>query len=341
MTDANGYYPFGMNHLKTGNAFYGQGSYKNYKFLGKELQEISFYDLEARFYMPDLGIFGQHDPLSAATLDPYGYAYNNPMFFSDPTGLYGAQVNKKGELPATSPGGADNPLDVGEVVLNAPIRAMASNPGSVLPSNCILCYSGRGAFIPGLQNMPPPRITPQRQNESWYGISGKSNWYLGNIAIATSFKGLVNSQIMYSKGVRRGIAGNYRLTGRNLSLFGKAAMNDVTKPISQVGRIGKGLGTGSFYLGIAFDVIGAVNGEVSTGKVVLNSMFGAAGNWGGPIGASIGTIYFGVDNFYDGPQGQGWPGFFNGANDFQSGLDQSFNNAGPYRMNIMGAHEPK
>lgn len=74
-----------------------------------------------------------------------------------------------------------------------------------------------------------------------------------------------------------------------------------------------------------------MNSEDSTGKIVLDSVFGA----------STGTIYFGVDNFYDGPQGQGWPGFFNGANDFQSGLDQSFNNAGPYRMNIMGAHEPK
>ncbi|KFF08936.1 hypothetical protein N6B72_10885 [Chryseobacterium soli] len=39
ITDANDYDPFGMNYLKTGNAFYGQGSYKNYKYNGKELQE--------------------------------------------------------------------------------------------------------------------------------------------------------------------------------------------------------------------------------------------------------------------------------------------------------------
>ncbi|AZA77808.1 RHS repeat-associated core domain-containing protein [Chryseobacterium joostei] len=164
IVDANDYYPFGMNHLKTGNAFYGKrgSGYKNYKFLGKELQETGFYDLGARFYMPELGIFAQHDPLSAATLDPYGYAYNNPMFFSDPTGLYGAQINKKGELPATSPGGADNPLDVGEVVINAPIRAMASNPGSVLPSNCQLCYSGRGMQVN--ITLSPPRVKPLPPN---------------------------------------------------------------------------------------------------------------------------------------------------------------------------------
>ena len=43
ITDANDYYPFGMNHLKTGNAFFGNASYKNYKFQEQELQETGFY----------------------------------------------------------------------------------------------------------------------------------------------------------------------------------------------------------------------------------------------------------------------------------------------------------
>ncbi|WP_123863382.1 hypothetical protein [Chryseobacterium rhizosphaerae] len=29
ITDANDYYPFGMNHLKTGNSYFAQGSYKS------------------------------------------------------------------------------------------------------------------------------------------------------------------------------------------------------------------------------------------------------------------------------------------------------------------------
>jgi hypothetical protein len=52
IADANDYYPFGMNHLKTGNAFFGNASYKNYKYNGKELQESGMYDYGARFYMP-------------------------------------------------------------------------------------------------------------------------------------------------------------------------------------------------------------------------------------------------------------------------------------------------
>uniref|UniRef100_A0AAU6WTL4 RHS repeat-associated core domain-containing protein n=1 Tax=Chryseobacterium endophyticum TaxID=1854762 RepID=A0AAU6WTL4_9FLAO len=58
LVDVNDYYPFGMNHLKSGNAFFGAGSYKNYKYNGKELQETGMYDYGARFYMPDIGRWG-------------------------------------------------------------------------------------------------------------------------------------------------------------------------------------------------------------------------------------------------------------------------------------------
>ncbi len=88
ITDANDYYPFGMNHLKTGNAFYGSGSYKNYKYNGKELQEGGMYDYGARFYMPDIGGWGVVDPLAETSRrwSTYTYAYNNPIRFIDPDG---------------------------------------------------------------------------------------------------------------------------------------------------------------------------------------------------------------------------------------------------------------
>ena len=88
ITDANDYYPFGMNHLKTGNAFFGQGTYKNYKYNGKELQETGMYDYGARFYMPDIGRWGVVDPLAEISRrwTPYRYAYNNPLRFIDPDG---------------------------------------------------------------------------------------------------------------------------------------------------------------------------------------------------------------------------------------------------------------
>ncbi|MFP3833593.1 RHS repeat-associated core domain-containing protein [Chryseobacterium sp. SIMBA_028] len=101
MVDANDYYPFGMNHLKTGNAFFGVGSYKNYKYNGKELQETGMYAMDFRHYMPDIGRFTGMDRLSDIMPDwtPYRFAFNNPSYFSDPTGLF----EKGGNALATCP----------------------------------------------------------------------------------------------------------------------------------------------------------------------------------------------------------------------------------------------
>lgn len=94
ITDANDYYPFGMNHLKTGNAFFGSGSYKNYKYNGKELQETGMYDYGARMYMADIGRWGVIDPLAETSRrwSPYTYAYNNPMRFIDPDGMQNQDI---------------------------------------------------------------------------------------------------------------------------------------------------------------------------------------------------------------------------------------------------------
>jgi len=88
MVDANDYYPFGMNHLKTGTAYFGQGSFKSYKYNGKELQETGMYDYGARMYMADLGRWGVMDAMSEKSrrLSPYHYRYNNPVRFIDPDG---------------------------------------------------------------------------------------------------------------------------------------------------------------------------------------------------------------------------------------------------------------
>ena len=310
----NDYYPFGMNHLKTGNAFFAQGSYKAYKFLGNELQETGFYDMNARFYMADLGIFGQHDPLGASTLDPYGYAYNNPIMFTDASGLEGEPTNGgAGPGGPQSIGTPTSPIDVGEIVLNAPIRAMASNTTSIMPSNCLVCNGG-GISAPGLHNTPAPSIPEIKQSyhnfnpykpdntPEWYAFGGRANW-----GIATAAASVEN------------LSGQVRVTtyGSALKLYRPNANGNVfiknqytrTMGLSKIGNLA---GKASFGLGVGMDAWGVKTyyqdptspNAVHLGKASFNTIMGYVGLKGGVPGAIISTVYFGVDNYYPG----GWVG---------------------------------
>jgi len=72
----------------------------NYKYNGKELQEelgLNMYDYGARNYDPALGRWMNIDPLAERATDwtPYRYAFNNPLSFTDPTGMYEDWVEKE------------------------------------------------------------------------------------------------------------------------------------------------------------------------------------------------------------------------------------------------------
>ncbi|GEM_PF-1959948 len=96
---SNDYYPFGLNHINVGGktgvppVYSSAVTFENWKYNGKELEETGMYDYGARFYMPDAGIWGQYDPLAEITLQPYAYAYNNPIFYNDPTGMEGEEAS--------------------------------------------------------------------------------------------------------------------------------------------------------------------------------------------------------------------------------------------------------
>ena len=86
--EENHYYPFGQKHEGYGSATTATPSYQ-YKFGSKELQDTGFYDFGARFYMPDIGRWMSIDPLAEEFPEwsPYSYGFNNPLRFTDPTGM--------------------------------------------------------------------------------------------------------------------------------------------------------------------------------------------------------------------------------------------------------------
>lgn len=159
-----------MNHLKTGNAYFGRGSYKDYKYNGHELQETGMYDYGARLYMSDIARWGVIDPLMEQTDQSYSYGNNNPVNFIDFMGMLALPPEDPnaydvGDIYTDSDGswkrveggweavteGQTNIVD--EIVLPAP--AAASPP--IMPFNCGACfYNGGGMAITLSQPNPSP-----------------------------------------------------------------------------------------------------------------------------------------------------------------------------------------
>jgi RHS repeat-associated protein len=108
--EENHYYPFGLKHRNYNDECleFQEGENEeiilyppldptaelihNYKYNGKELQDelgLNMYDYGARNYDPALGRWMNIDPLAEVSKRwcPYNYAYDNPVYFTDPDGM--------------------------------------------------------------------------------------------------------------------------------------------------------------------------------------------------------------------------------------------------------------
>ena len=88
------YYPFGLQHKGYNNmtSSNGNSTAQKFKFGGKELNEelgLDWYDFGARNYDASLGRWMNIDPMGELLMShsPFNYAFNNPVYFDDPTGM--------------------------------------------------------------------------------------------------------------------------------------------------------------------------------------------------------------------------------------------------------------
>src|SRR5690606_22822242 len=90
VVQADDYYPFGS----TFNSYWRENSITNhFLYNGKEHQDeldLGWLDYGARMYMSDIGRWGVLDPLAdnAPGWTPYRYAFNDPLRFTDPNGMF-------------------------------------------------------------------------------------------------------------------------------------------------------------------------------------------------------------------------------------------------------------
>jgi len=159
------------NYDPFGNVRSSSGSLPPFQFQEQwKDEESKLYFLRARYYDPELGRFISRDPVKGPltlpqSQNPYAYALNNPVIYSDPSGLwyidvgvssgiigplgggFGVQVNDQGWTPYVS-GGAVTP-GKGITVTYSPDDPQQNSTTVNFAGNAIVAFSASYPYANG------------------------------------------------------------------------------------------------------------------------------------------------------------------------------------------------
>lgn len=107
IVEESNYYPFGLTHKGyNGNVSpFGNSVAKKFQYNSQEFDEslgLNVNEMSFRQYDPAIGRFNGMDRFAmlAPSLTPYRFAFNNPIYWSDPSGLY--EVDEDGNIVITN-----------------------------------------------------------------------------------------------------------------------------------------------------------------------------------------------------------------------------------------------
>gem|GEM_PF-3221828 len=330
--DTNDYYPFGMNFLNSDLVSYLAQPWSKYKYNGKELQETGMYAMDFRHYMPDIGRFTGIDRLTelAPGINPYRFGFNNPINFSDPTGLFETRKEAREYRREHDIRGSINRAEDGSYAINDKSNGVSYTKGTEASQET---FANDGV----------------QESVLLTGKKSENNG-LNNLSKGIGYGGLAFTGMEQLPGSFRLTNGAYNGSQVSLKYYQSAWTGGSKARIStyNIGKVAKGAGHLATGVGSALDAYGVYNYyknpqssfTVRPINAGYNAGVAAYGIWANPI---AGAVLSAVEVFYPGGMiGDGKnPGYINDGAQLQSGLDYGFNKAGPYRINLVGAHEPK
>ncbi len=329
--EENNYYPFGMKHKGYNNVVTGKQN-KFMTFNGKEYEGslgLNVVEMDFRQYDPAIGRFSGIDRLTELVpgMTPYRFAFNNPVKFGDPTGLF-EQVN--GESV-----GADGLTNSQWINSSRPGRNnQLANTYRAQNREELSDRSRDFKFPEGKVDWNAPGNSDESEDKEIFRIYDKNNKNVAHAFYASFFAG---KRFEVSVGLENGIRDNNRIdkglewTGRFNDIMdsaGKVSMTATGKAVTRytgpagvaigVAQIGRGYNkdkktfgyhtqkaSASFVGGLAGAWLGFEAGSVVgfEGGFVLGAAFGGVGAIPGAVlGGVVGGFVGGFGGAYYGGQ---------------------------------------